>query len=88
MPYPAFVTEQDAFIFRENDSTIGGWSENIVRVPGLQGFYLVRDGLVRTDENGLDEGWMFNGQKLFSQIITMRLAAVIDMDQFFRRLAA
>jgi hypothetical protein len=70
-----------------NDSTIGRGREDIVRMPGLQGFYLVGDGLVRTDENGLYEGWMFNGQKLFSQIIAGRLAAVIDMYQLFRHLA-
>jgi hypothetical protein len=68
------------------DSTIGWRSENIVRVPCLQGFYLVGDGLMGADENGLDEGWMFNGQKMLGQIISMGFATVVDMYQLFRGL--
>ena len=75
-------------IFCENDSTIGWGSENIVRMPGLQGFYLVREGLVRADENGLDEGWMFNGQKMLGQIVSGVFAPVVGMYELFRCLAA
>jgi hypothetical protein len=38
------------------------------------------------DENGLDEGWMFNGQKMLGQIISMGFATVVDMYQLFRGL--
>jgi len=73
---------------KENDSTIGWGSKNIVRMPGFQGFYLVRDGLVRTDENGLDEGWMFNGQKMLGEIVSVRFTTVVGMYELFRCLAA
>jgi len=71
-----------------NDSTIGWGSENIVRMPCLQGFYLVGDGLVGADENGLDEGWMFSGQKVLGQIVSVGFTTVVDMYQLFRGLAA
>ncbi|HVV06446.1 MAG TPA: hypothetical protein VHC96_19580 [Puia sp.] len=57
-------------------------------MPGFQGFYLMRDGLMRTDENGLDEGWMFNGQKVLGQIISGGFTTVVGMDKLFRCLAA
>jgi len=82
------ISERDAFLFSENDSTIGWGSENIVRMPGFQGFYLVRDGLVRTDENGLDEGWMFNGQKVLGQIICGVFASVVAMHELLGCLTA
>jgi len=75
-------------IFWENDSRVGWWSEHIVRMPGFQGFYLVRDGLVRTDENGLDEGWMYNGQKVLGKIISGMFATVVRMHELFRCLTA
>lgn len=75
-------------IFCENDSRVGWGSENIVCMPGFQGFYLVRDGLVRTDENGLDEGWMYNGQKVLGKIISGMFTTVVGMHELFRCLTA
>ena len=69
---------------KENDSTIGWGSKNIVRMPGFQGFYLVRYRLVGTDENGLDEGWMFNGQKVLGEIISGVFASVVGMHELLR----
>lgn len=57
-------------------------------MPCFQGFYLVREGLVRADENGLDEGWMFNGQKMLGQIVSGMFAAVVGMHKLFRCLTA
>jgi hypothetical protein len=68
--------------------TLAIWwgSENVVRMPGFQGFYLVRDGLVGADKNGLNKGWMFNGQKVLGQIISGEFTTVIGMYQLFRGL--
>jgi hypothetical protein len=74
--------------FIKNDSTIGWGSKNIVRMPGLQCFYLVRDRLVRTDEDCLNKRRMFAGQKMFVQIIAGKFATIVTVYELFICLTA
>lgn len=63
------------------EESVGRRRKYIIRMSCFQGFYLMRDRDMRTNDDGLNEGWIINGQKMLVQVIsgTAAFTVVVGM---------